>query len=185
MKKQLGLSDIQMASRIRQRFARRASRVRTTLSVPEISRTYVLELKAGSPAEMARALAELNADSDVEFAEPDHLVSVKQTPNDPYLSSTGSWGQSYPDLWGILKIGAPSAWNANAGDGIIVAVVDTGIDYNHPDLAANIWINTREIAGNGIDDDGNGFIDDVRGWDFVGSSYLNPVQSNNPIDHFG
>jgi len=55
MKKQLGLSDIQMASRIRQRFARRARRVRTTLSVPEISRTYLLELKAGSPAEMARA----------------------------------------------------------------------------------------------------------------------------------
>ena len=50
---------------------------------------------------------------------------------------------------------------------IIVGVVDTGIDYNHPDLAANMWVNPGEIAGNGIDDDGNGFVDDVHGYDFA------------------
>jgi subtilisin family serine protease len=58
---------------------------------------------------------------------------------------------------------------------VIVAVVDTGVDYNHPDLNANIWKNTKEIAGNGKDDDGNGYIDDVNGWNFVGNN-------NNPLD---
>jgi subtilisin family serine protease len=59
-----------------------------------------------------------------------------------------------------------------------VAVIDSGVDYTHPDLAANIWVNTREIPGNGIDDDGNGFIDDVRGWDFV-------QRDNTPTDPNG
>lgn len=184
-KKVEGLTDDQLAARVRQRFSKRASRVRNVAAPPEISRTYLLELNGASPSDLKRALDELNADADVEFAEPDRVVSVKQAVNDPYLSSTGTWGQSYPDLWGILKIGAPSIWGLNAGDGIVVAVVDTGIDYNHPDIAANMWVNTKEIAGNGIDDDGNGFVDDTLGWDFIGSSYQNPTQSNDPIDHFG
>ena len=63
---------------------------------------------------------------------------------------------------------APEAWEVSTGSrGINVGVVDTGIDYTHPDLAANIWVNPGEIAGNGIDDDGNGFVDDVHGYDFV------------------
>jgi hypothetical protein len=70
--------------------------------------------------------------------------------------------------WGNDLVNAPEAWaRGYRGQGIIVAVVDTGVDYNHADLDANIWTNTREIAGNGIDDDRNGYIDDVRGWDFV------------------
>jgi subtilisin family serine protease len=71
------------------------------------------------------------------------------------------------------------------GSGRLRHVVDTGIDYNHPDIASNIWINTKQIPGNGIDDDHNGYIDHVRGRDFIGSSYLSPQQSNDPIDHFG
>jgi trimeric autotransporter adhesin len=70
--------------------------------------------------------------------------------------------------WGNDLVNAPEAWaRGYRGQGIIVAVIDTGVDYNHADLDANIWTNTREIAGNGIDDDRNGYIDDVRGWDFV------------------
>jgi len=57
---------------------------------------------------------------------------------------------------------------------MIVAVVDTGVDYNHPDIAANIWTNPGEIPNDGIDDDHNGYIDDVIGWDFIGSTYTNP-----------
>ena len=63
--------------------------------------------------------------------------------------------------------------------------MDTGIDYNHPDIAANVWTNKNEIPGNGTDDDHNGYVDDIRGWDFIGSSYLTPQQSNDPIDHNG
>ena len=53
------------------------------------------------------------------------------------------------------------------GSGVTVAVIDTGVDYAHPELAASIWHNSGEIAGNGVDDDGNGFVDDIRGWDFA------------------
>lgn len=63
-----------------------------------------------------------------------------------------------------------------------MAVIDTGVDYNHPDLAANIWVNSREIPGNGIDDDGNGFVDDVHGCTVVGNS---SSHSGNPMDDHG
>ncbi|MBW4560642.1 MAG: S8 family serine peptidase [Mojavia pulchra JT2-VF2] len=85
------------------------------------------------------------------------VTSPDWIPNEPSFSS----------LWGLNKINAPTAWNYTRGsNNVVVAVVDTGVDYNHSDLAANIWRNKREIAGNAIDDDGNGYIDDVHGWDF-------------------
>jgi hypothetical protein len=78
--------------------------------------------------------------------------------------------------WGVDAINAPEVWNQNiTGKGIVVAVVDTGVDYYHPDLDSNIWQNPGEIARNGIDDDRNGFIDDIRGWDFV-------YNDNYPMD---
>lgn len=72
------------------------------------------------------------------------------------------------EYWHLDLVNAPEVWAKGfTGKGITVAVIDSGVAYNHPDLAANIWTNQDEIANNGIDDDGNGFIDDVRGWDFV------------------
>ncbi|MFM9058605.1 MAG: DVUA0089 family protein [Planctomycetaceae bacterium] len=69
---------------------------------------------------------------------------------------------------GIDLVNAPAVWaQGHTGAGTVVAVLDTGVDYNHPDLFQNIWVNPREIAGDGIDNDQNGFVDDVRGWDFV------------------
>ncbi|MEP0831206.1 S8 family peptidase [Microcoleus sp. AS-A8] len=81
--------------------------------------------------------------------------------------------------WGLNMVKAPEAWAQGfTGEGIVVAVIDTGVDYTHLDLDGNIWVNEGEIAGNGIDDDDNGFVDDVRGWDFV-------ANDNNPMDEQG
>ena len=88
-----------------------------------------------------------------------------------------------PDLggnnWGADLVKAPEAWaHGYTGKGVVVAVVDTGVDYNHEDLKNNIWTNTKEIAGNGIDDDGNGYVDDNYGWNFAD-------QNNNTLDNNG
>lgn len=69
-------------------------------------------------------------------------------------------------LWGLKFIEAEAAWAKTKGEGIVVAVSDTGIDSDHPDLAENMWVNSKEIK-NGVDDDGNGYVDDIYGWDFV------------------
>ncbi len=102
--------------------------------------------------------AALEARPGVAVVEPDYVMS--STSNDP----------GYGQLWGLHAIGgidAPGAWTTTKGrSDVIVAVIDTGIDITHPDLAGNIWRNPGEIAGNGIDDDRNGFVDDVHGWDF-------------------
>lgn len=79
-------------------------------------------------------------------------------PNDP----------RYSDQWYLDSIGAPAAWDKTTGsNSVIVAVLDTGVEFIHPDLTDNIWNNPKEVAFNNIDDDGNGFVDDVYGWDFV------------------
>ncbi|MFS0515549.1 S8 family peptidase, partial [Nostoc sp. UIC 10607] len=88
-----------------------------------------------------------------------------------------------PDLggnnWGADLVKAPEVWTQGyTGKGVVVAVVDTGVDYNHEDLRNNIWTNANEIAGNGIDDDGNGYIDDNYGWNFA-------EKNNNTLDKNG
>ncbi len=111
----------------------------------------------------------------------------ERIPNDPYLYSKGSWGQSYQDQWGHWKIGltpmglGKSAWDIETGESnpVVVAFIDSGLDYIHPEIAKkNVWINTKEIAGNGIDDDKNGYVDDVIGWNFIEGN-------NNPWDNDG
>jgi subtilisin family serine protease len=125
---------------------------------------------------------ELSSYSDVVSAAPNYIATTLSTPNDPYFSSSGSMGQTgYGDLWALQddKLDAEDAWDITKGSGVVVAVIDGGIDYNHADLAANIWQNTAELNGQtGVDDDNNGFIDDIRGWDFAAGD-------NNPMDTFG
>ena len=91
------------------------------------------------------------------------LLSV---PNDPYYDSYGSWGQSYADMWGLKKINIEDAWNLSTGKGVTVAILDTGIDV-HSEIASQLWSNAGEFGGSpGVDDDGNGYVDDFFGWDF-------------------
>lgn len=185
LRRKTGWSDAQIAEHFRTVFPERARRLSRAKGTPEISRTYLLEIEEGSPESLESILLSLKADPNVEYAEPNHVVTASSLPNDPFLGSTGTWGQTYKDLWGHYAINAPAAWDSAKGNGIVVAVIDTGVDYNHPDIAGNIWRNPKEIAGNGLDDDANGYIDDIRGWDFVGDDALNPTPSNDPIDHNG
>jgi|GEM_PF-2508943 len=130
----------------------------------------------------------LRQDSSVEYAEPNMEVKLQMLPNDPYYSSKESWGQGYDDLWGIKKLQCERGWDISQGEGVIVAVIDTGVDYNHEDLAQNIWVNPGEDLNNngvvdtsdfnGIDDDNNGHVDDIRGWDFR-------YGDNDPMDDYG
>ncbi len=108
-------------------------------------------------------------------------------PDDPHFASRGSWGQPHADQWALHRIGFTSlddprsAWHLTTGTErpVVVAVIDSGIDLTHPDIhPGNLWFNAKEIPGNGRDDDGNGFIDDVIGWNFV-------QNSNNPYDLVG
>ena len=96
------------------------------------------------------------------YAEPNYLYNASAIPNDNY----------YNNQWYLEKIKAPKAWDKiNSSPNIIIAVIDSGIQINHPDLIDNIWENSDEVADNGIDDDKNGFIDDIHGWDFINNSY--------------
>ena len=108
-------------------------------------------------------------DGMVRSVDLDYVVHTCVLPNDTSFSSL--WGMHNTGQSGgtpDADIDAPEAWDMHTGSlAVKVGVIDTGIDHTHPDLAANIWINPSEIAGNSIDDDGNGFIDDIRGWDFV------------------
>ena len=176
IKKRRQLSSRQLTGELQRRFAARASRFRGSFQPPDIARTYVLEIDRAS--DVPATLAALRGDPDVEYAEEDKWVSINVAPNDPYLKSAGTWGQSYDDLWGVKKIGAPAVWTNTPGAGIVVAVVDTGIDYNHPDIRANVWINQKEVPGNRIDDDGDGYVDDVQGWNF-------DAETNSVLDDNG
>lgn len=111
---------------------------------------------------------EITKDPTIEAAEPNYLIYLHETPNDPFFSSAGSWGQTFDDQWGLKIAEVPAAWDLVTTDNeVIVAVIDSGLDLAHEDIVGNVWTNSSEIPDNGIDDDGNGFIDDIHGWDFV------------------
>jgi subtilisin family serine protease len=119
------------------------------------------------------ALALLAVDPDVVAVQPNFIRhATAGPPNDPYWLD-GS-------LWGLLKINAQMAWTAyspSAHD-VVVGDIDTGINYNHPDLATSVWTNPGEIPGNGIDDDGDGYVDDIHGIDTVN-------HDSDPLDDHG
>lgn len=126
------------------------------------------------------AIERLKSHQAIEYVEPDYRVSIAATPNDP----------RFEDLWGLnnegqtggtadADIDAPEAWSISTGSrDVVVGVIDTGVDYSHPDLAANVWVNSGEIAGDGIDNDGNGYVDDVHGINAI-------TDAGDPMDDEG
>lgn len=120
---------------------------------------------------------------DVASVELDKEYKALLVPNDPFYASSNSWGQGYEDLWGLYKVhltptsgdtppgSGQSGWDIERGnDETIIAVSDTGVDYDHEDIQFNLW-STADSPGNGIDDDENGYIDDFWGFDFVNGTY--------------
>jgi len=138
-----------------------------------LHRLFVVRSEAGLDRSAARWLA---TDPSVEYVDANAAIHSLSTPNDPFfpgawaLDNTGQTGGT-PDA----DIDAPGAWDLTKGGGVIVAVLDSGVDYDHPDLFANIWSNPGEIPANGIDDDGNGYVADHRGWAFFNGD-------NDPYD---
>ena len=164
----------------RERFERRRTdRSADRRPIPDLAHLYRIEVPAGiSPDDL---LAALKADPHVAWVQPDHELVLDQAApfDDPFLSSAGTWGQPYADLWGPAFVRAPEVWPFAQGEGAVVAVVDTGLDLAHPDIAANLWVHPGEdldgdglataFDRNGVDDDGNGFVDDLSGFDFANS----------------
>lgn len=142
---------------------------------------FRLELSSNGHEAVLDAINKLRKDPNVEFAEPDYQVKAVKIPND--LQFNRQYGMNNNGQTGgtaDADIDAVEAWDAFTGNGeeIIIGVIDTGVDYLHPDLADNMWQNIGEIPDNGIDDDGNGYIDDYYGWDFA-------YDDNDPMDGNG
>jgi len=132
----------------------------------EFSRIGITSLNVLSGQSVTELVKELNKnDKLIEFAEPDYRHRAAVLPDDTSFNSL--WGLNNTGQTGGTNdadIDAPEAWDTVTGDeAVIVAVIDSGVDYTHPDLIDNIWTNPAEIAGNGIDDDQNGYVDDIHG----------------------
>lgn len=149
---------------------------------PNLKRIYLLRFAPDAPLEDLRAVYEQSPL--VEAVEYNYLrptLADPVVPNDPM----------YPEQWSLPLMELPQAWAIEKGDrNVVIAIIDSGIDYRHDDLAPKAWINPGEIPDNGLDDDGNGYVDDVYGWDFTDAPNLQAEGDylegdNEPIDESG
>ncbi|MBT7068463.1 MAG: S8 family serine peptidase [Verrucomicrobia bacterium] len=159
----------------------------TTLGLETMRKNKVvpvsrLRIKDGTA--LKDKLVEVQANPNVLYAEPNYVRSVSALPDDPLIEqlwamhNTGQNGGTDD-----ADIDALEAWDRVTGsEQVVVAVIDTGVNYNHTDLADNMWINVGETAGNGVDDDGNGFVDDVYGYDFINSD-ADPIDDHDHGSH--
>ena len=150
----------------------------TNLSIPfakskhgDLKRIYLVEFSDISNVD--KFIKAIEASGKVEYAEKVPISKTTLTPNDP----------SYGSQWGLAKINSTTAWDYSTGSSsIVVAIVDDAVLRSHPDLIGNVWVNPGEIANNNIDDDNNGYIDDINGYD-VADMDNNPNPTNNSYDH--
>ena len=147
--------------------------------IRDIRHLGIHRMKLPQDVKVEEAVQIYRNDPNVEFAEPNYIVKTSAIPNDPGYSL--QWGLNNTGQTGGISgadIHAQAAWDVTKGsNNIIIAVVDTGVAYDHPDLSGNIWVNTAELNGSpGIDDDQNGYIDDVYGWDFINND-------GHPVDY--
>ena len=180
---QLGVTRAQLQTAL-------PSPCRILSAVNEQKGLYLVGIPADSDDSLERAVLALNHESlkkTIWFAEPDFLMGgADTTPDDPYFTTSTT---DTTKQWGLARIMAPRAWDvikqpstATIANSTVVAVVDTGVDYTHPDVIPNLYVNPGESGGgretNGIDDDANGKIDDYHGWNFV-------ENNNDPMDDVG
>jgi subtilisin family serine protease len=145
-------------------------------AVEQLSETNALYQLYFHPAKTnaEQLLHTIRQQPEVRAAQFDYTIAPRATPNDP----------EYGRQWGLERIGAPQVWNYTTGgltargDTIVVAILDDGFDPTHVDLKHNIWNNRFEIAGDGIDNDKNGYVDDVLGWSFINNSNVHPKSAH-------
>lgn len=175
--------------------------------IPNLSNIYKIVLPQqkstnSQSVDIFQFIEEMKALPEVEYAEPNYIYTIGDfTPAGPEMNMLEAMEQPandelsseasglipndplYNQQWGIPATNIDDVWNSTTGDSTsIIAILDTGVDWLHPDLAANIWRNSGEIPGNGKDDDKNGYIDDVRGWDFINNDN-DPKDDNSHGTH--
>ena len=145
----------------------------------------IYRYKVPTSSDILAIVEEYSILENVLYAEPNYKINILSIPNDEFFPLQWGLDNTGQDIFNGISgisgadIGAIEAWDIETGDeDIKIAIIDTGVDYNHPDLVDNIWINEDEIPDNGIDDDSNGYIDDVHGFD-VGDN------DSDPIDFMG
>jgi subtilisin family serine protease len=162
--------------------------VKGAKSLRKMPRLGMEHLKLPSSMTPEEAIEKLSSEPNVEYAELNSIARTMVLPDDTSFERQWSMRNTGQEVLGIKGIagsdtGAHRVWTRETGSrSVVVAVIDTGIDWHHPDLAGNIWINPGEIPDNGLDDDGNGFVDDVRGWDFVHNDN-DPTDANGHGSH--
>ncbi len=154
----------------KQRYLSRDKRLLDTGREPDLGRIYRVRLDLEAGQSLEEVLAAYRSCPDVEYAERNPTIAICATPSDPL----------YAQQWALSKIQAAEAWETcRGGHDIVVAVIDTGVDYDHRDLRGNVWINEAEATGEPeLDDDDNGYVDDIYGYNFA-------YNNNDPADDHG
>lgn len=162
-----------------QRQAASTVAARTSSVMRAYKRLSLHHIRLPAGTSVTDALAAYRNDPNVLYAEPNYRVRKLAIPNDPLFSQQ----------WNLALTSAGSAWDLTTGsrniNAVIVAILDTGIAYTHPDLAQNLWTNPGEICNDGIDNDGNGIVDDCYGANFKGTATTGDPWDDDTRDSHG